>query len=151
MLQSPPTLALYQLPPDSHELEINIDENNLDVEPYMETESFRVGTYLTFKVFGVPFEMVPDRDPCQPILVGGIGLAEQTAGYMQILEDSPAQTRGTLEQLLAVILFEEVLPFGWRSREKCPLKAYHGTTIIAVINKSGLQHSTERKRKEKGR
>ncbi|KAI3840200.1 hypothetical protein MKX03_013859, partial [Papaver bracteatum] len=62
---------------------INIDENNLDEEPHMEIESFRVGTYLTFKVVGVPFEMVANHDSRQPILVGVIGPAEHTAGYMQ--------------------------------------------------------------------
>lgn len=78
MLQS----QLTPFTPGIHELkimQINMDENNLDDE----IESFRVGTYLTFKVLGVPFEMVANLDSHQPILIGGICPAEKTVGYMQ--------------------------------------------------------------------
>ncbi|KAI3906426.1 hypothetical protein MKW92_040531 [Papaver armeniacum] len=69
--------------PDSNELKITIGKNSLDEEPQFEIESFSTGTYLAFGVLAVPSEMVTNRDPCQPILVGGINPAEQTTGYLQ--------------------------------------------------------------------
>ncbi|KAI3834186.1 hypothetical protein MKW92_026447 [Papaver armeniacum] len=58
-------------------------ENDLLELTHMENKSFRSGTYLRLDVHGVPFKMVPNHDPCHPILVGGIGLEEENGGYMQ--------------------------------------------------------------------
>uniref|UniRef100_A0A6N2LGF7 Ribosome biogenesis protein BMS1/TSR1 C-terminal domain-containing protein n=1 Tax=Salix viminalis TaxID=40686 RepID=A0A6N2LGF7_SALVM len=54
----------------------NIAElNDLDEETRLEIEGFQTGTYLRLELHDVPFEMVEHFDPCDPILVGGIGLA----------------------------------------------------------------------------
>ncbi|RZC81836.1 hypothetical protein C5167_044443 [Papaver somniferum] len=53
-------------------------------EPQSAIESFRIGTYLRFRVLGVPFETVANHDPCQPILVGGISREEDNVGHMQV-------------------------------------------------------------------
>lgn len=63
----------------------NISElNDLDEPTRIEIEGFRTGTYLRLEVHDVPFEMVEYFDPCHLILVGGIGLAEENVGYMQV-------------------------------------------------------------------
>ncbi|KAI3930141.1 hypothetical protein MKW92_002841 [Papaver armeniacum] len=49
-------------------------------ETHMKKEIIRVGAYLKFKICDVPSEMVNNRDPCHPILVGGISHAEKTVG-----------------------------------------------------------------------
>ncbi|KAB5515730.1 hypothetical protein DKX38_026378 [Salix brachista] len=62
----------------------NIAElNDLDEETRLEIEGFQTGTYLRLELHDVPFEMVEHFDPCDPILVGGIGLGEEHVGYMQ--------------------------------------------------------------------
>ncbi|KAI3913251.1 hypothetical protein MKW92_046680 [Papaver armeniacum] len=65
-------------PVDGNDKQINIEE------PHLEIECFRRGTYLRFGVLGVPFEMVSNHNPCQPILVGGISRAEDNVGHMQV-------------------------------------------------------------------
>lgn len=63
----------------------NIAElNDLDEETRLDIEGFQTGTYLRLEVHDVPFEMVEHFDPCHPILVGGIGFAEENVGYMQV-------------------------------------------------------------------
>lgn len=65
--------------------QINIAElNDLDEATRLEIEGFRTGTYLRLEIHDVPFEMVENFDPCQPVLVGGIGLGEESVGYMQV-------------------------------------------------------------------
>ncbi|KAM0867215.1 hypothetical protein ACQ4PT_042141 [Festuca glaucescens] len=65
--------------------QMNISElNDLDEDTRVEIEGFRTGTYVRLEVHGVPFELVEHFDPCHPILVGGIGLAEENTGYMQV-------------------------------------------------------------------
>ncbi|KAI3891292.1 hypothetical protein MKX03_000120 [Papaver bracteatum] len=58
-------------------------ENDLVELTHMENEGFRTGTYLRLEVHGVPFKMVQNHDPCQPILVGGISSEAENNGYMQ--------------------------------------------------------------------
>lgn len=63
----------------------NIAElNDLDEETRLEIEGFQTGTYLRLELHDVPYEMVEHFDPCDPILVGGIGLGEEHVGYMQV-------------------------------------------------------------------
>ncbi|KAI3832161.1 hypothetical protein MKW92_023142 [Papaver armeniacum] len=62
-------------------LKLDITEHiNLDEETHLKKEIFRIGSYLKSKVCNVPSDMVNKRDPCQPILVGGISHEEQTVG-----------------------------------------------------------------------
>ncbi|RZC50144.1 hypothetical protein C5167_018575 [Papaver somniferum] len=62
----------------------NIDElKDLDELTRPEIEGFRTGAYLRLEVHSVPYEMVQNFDPCHPILIGGISLGEENAGYMQ--------------------------------------------------------------------
>ncbi|KAI3913250.1 hypothetical protein MKW92_046679 [Papaver armeniacum] len=65
-------------------MQINIVHSDLDEESDFEIDSFRLGTYLRFRVLGIPFEMVANHDPCQPILVGGISRAEDNVGHMHV-------------------------------------------------------------------
>ncbi|KAI3839627.1 hypothetical protein MKX03_018685 [Papaver bracteatum] len=53
-----------------------------EMENCLENESFRTGTYLRLEVHDVPIGMVENFDPCHPILVGGISLEEENAGYI---------------------------------------------------------------------
>lgn len=58
--------------------------NDLDEATRIEIEGFRTGTYVRLEIQAVPFEMVEYFDPSHPILVGGISLAEENVGYMQV-------------------------------------------------------------------
>jgi hypothetical protein len=79
---------------------MNISElNDLDDSTRIEIEGFRTGTYLRLEVHDVPCEMVDYFDPCHPILVGGIGLGEENAGYMQV------ECTNSLFCLLLLMLF----------------------------------------------
>ncbi|KAB5515721.1 hypothetical protein DKX38_026369 [Salix brachista] len=59
------------------------EQRKLKKETRLEIEGFQTGTYLRLELHDVPFEMVEHFDPCNPILVGGIGLGEEHVGYMQ--------------------------------------------------------------------
>lgn len=64
---------------------MNIAElEDLDEDTRVEVEGFRTGTYLRLEVNNVPYEMVEHFDPYHPILVGGVGLGEESVGYMQV-------------------------------------------------------------------
>ncbi|XP_026422361.1 ribosome biogenesis protein BMS1 homolog isoform X1 [Papaver somniferum] len=71
-------IPLQPVDGNDKQMQINIEE------PHLEIESFRRGTYLRFGVLGVPFEMVTNYNPCQPILVGSISRAEDNVGHMQV-------------------------------------------------------------------
>lgn len=65
--------------------QINIAElNDLDEATRIDIEGFRTGTYVRLEIQAVPCEMVEYFDPSHPILVGGISLAEENVGYMQV-------------------------------------------------------------------
>ncbi|KAI3861925.1 hypothetical protein MKX03_004433 [Papaver bracteatum] len=49
----------------------------------MGCECIREGSYVSFKFHNVPFEMVKNHNPCQPILVGGVTIEEETPGCIQ--------------------------------------------------------------------
>lgn len=57
---------------------------DLDEGTRLEVEGFQTGTYLRLEVHDVPYEMYEYFHPCHPILVGGIGLGEESTGYMQV-------------------------------------------------------------------
>lgn len=64
---------------------MNIAElNDLDEATRLEIEGFRTGSYLRLEIHDVPCEMVDHLDPYHPILVGGVGVAEENVGYMQV-------------------------------------------------------------------
>lgn len=58
--------------------------NELDEDMRVEIEGYRTGTYLRLEVHDVPCEMVEYFDPTHPIIVGGLGLGEDSVGYMQV-------------------------------------------------------------------
>jgi hypothetical protein len=47
-------------------------------------EGYRAGTYIRLELQGVPCELVANFDPRFPILVGGLGQAEEAVGYMTV-------------------------------------------------------------------
>ncbi|KAI3875536.1 hypothetical protein MKW92_024843 [Papaver armeniacum] len=49
----------------------------------MKCECVRAGSYVSFKFHNVPFEMVKNHNPCQPILAGGLTVEEETPGCIQ--------------------------------------------------------------------
>ncbi|KAI3895551.1 hypothetical protein MKX03_025825, partial [Papaver bracteatum] len=93
--------------------------NDLDEEPYLEIESFRLGTYLSFRVLGVPFEMVTKQNPCQPILVGGISPAEDNVGHMQVRLTRHSWHMDRLKTKGPIIV-----SVGWRRYQATPIY-YH--------------------------
>ncbi|MCL7028002.1 hypothetical protein MKW94_000541 [Papaver nudicaule] len=98
------------LPPYSNELKMHTRPNNEEIE------SFRIGTYLAFRVLGVPFEMVTNRDPCRPILVGGISPAEQSSGYMQARLKRHSWHTNSLKSNDPIIV-----SVGWRRYKTIPI------------------------------
>lgn len=65
--------------------QVNLAElNELDEDIRVEVEGYRTGTYLRLEVHDVPYEMVEHFNPSHPIIVGGLGLGEESAGFMQV-------------------------------------------------------------------
>lgn len=65
--------------------QLNLAElNELDEDIRVEVEGYRTGTYLRLEVHDVPYEMVEHFNPSHPIIVGGLGLGEESAGFMQV-------------------------------------------------------------------
>ncbi|KAI3844796.1 hypothetical protein MKX03_024338 [Papaver bracteatum] len=91
-------------------------QNSLDEESQFGIESFSTGTYLAFGVLDVPSEMVTDHDPCQPILVGGINLTEQTAGYLQAKLKRHSWQMSSLKSNDPI-----VVSVGWRRYQTLPI------------------------------
>ncbi|XP_026404777.1 ribosome biogenesis protein BMS1 homolog isoform X1 [Papaver somniferum] len=65
-----------------HRLVPHINDLKIDDETHTKKEILRVGSYLKFKICDVPSEIVKNRDPWQPILVGGISDREQKVGLV---------------------------------------------------------------------
>ncbi|KAJ4967649.1 hypothetical protein NE237_014350 [Protea cynaroides] len=102
-----------------HRKQINIAElNDLDEAVRLEIEGFRTGTYLRLEVHNVPFEMVEHFDPCHPILVGGIGLGEESVGYMQVRLKRHRWHRKVLKTRDPIIV-----SIGWRRYQTVPVYA----------------------------
>ncbi|MCL7048398.1 hypothetical protein MKW94_025368, partial [Papaver nudicaule] len=62
---------------------LSVDSNLAELS-CMENGYCRAGTYVSFQFHNVPFEMVKNRDPRQPILVGGITIEEESVGQIQV-------------------------------------------------------------------
>ncbi|KAG8646425.1 ribosome biogenesis protein BMS1 homolog isoform X2 [Manihot esculenta] len=103
----------------------NIAElNDLDEETRLDIEGFQTGTYLRLEVHDVPFEMVEHFDPCHPILVGGIGFAEENVGYMQARLKRHRWHRKVLKTRDPIIV-----SIGWRR--------YQTTPVYAIEDRNG--------------
>lgn len=103
----------------------NIAElNDLDEETRLEIEGFQTGTYLRLELHDVPYEMVEHFDPCDPILVGGIGLGEEHVGYMQARLKRHRWHRKVLKTKDPVIF-----SIGWRR--------YQTTPVYAIEDRNG--------------
>ncbi|XP_062090067.1 uncharacterized protein LOC133796529 [Humulus lupulus] len=99
--------------------QMNIAElNELDEATRLEIEGFRTGTYLRLEIHDVPFEMVDHFDPCQPVLVGGIGLGEENVGYMQARLNRHRWHKKVLKTRDPIIV-----SVGWRRYQTIPVYA----------------------------
>ncbi|KAI3871857.1 hypothetical protein MKX03_014977 [Papaver bracteatum] len=120
----------FPLPPvNTNNLKTNIVEvSNLDEFTCMEIECFRAGTYVRFEIHGVPFEMVKNHDPCQPILVGGVSLEEVKVGYMQVRLERHSWHKKLLKTKDPIIV-----SVGWRRYQTRPmytLKDFRGRNRV---------------------
>ncbi|XP_052207209.1 uncharacterized protein LOC127811408 [Diospyros lotus] len=105
--------------------QMNIAElNDLDDATRVEIEGYRTGTYLRLEIHGVPFEMVEYFDPYHPVLVGGIGLAEENVGYMQVRLKRHRWHRKVLKTRDPIIV-----SIGWRR--------YQTTPVYAIEDRNG--------------
>ncbi|XP_059653431.1 uncharacterized protein LOC132300403 [Cornus florida] len=99
--------------------QINIAElNDLDEDTRVDIEGYRTGTYLRLEVHDVPFEMVDHFDPCHPVLVGGIGLGEESVGYMQVRLKRHRWHKKVLKTRDPIIV-----SIGWRRYQTTPVYA----------------------------
>ncbi|XP_024157177.1 ribosome biogenesis protein BMS1 homolog isoform X1 [Rosa chinensis] len=99
--------------------QMNIAElNDLDEDIRLEVEGFRTGTYLRLEVHDIPCEMVEYFDPCQPVLVGGIGLGEESTGYMQARLKRHRWHKKVLKTSDPIIV-----SIGWRRYQTIPVYA----------------------------
>ncbi|MCL7035209.1 hypothetical protein MKW94_022797 [Papaver nudicaule] len=84
----------------------------------MGIEGFRAGTYVRFEFHDVPFEMVKNHDPCQPILVGRISLEEENVGYIQVRLERHSWHMKLLKTKDPIIV-----SVGWRRYQTRPVYA----------------------------
>ncbi|KAI3895010.1 hypothetical protein MKW92_036797, partial [Papaver armeniacum] len=108
----------FPIPPvNTSNLKMNIEEvSNHDELTCMEVECFRSGTYVRFEIHDVPFEMVKNHDPCQPILVGGVSLEEANVGYMQVRLERHSWHKKLLKTKDPIIV-----SVGWRRYQTIPM------------------------------
>ncbi|KNA09833.1 hypothetical protein SOVF_149750 isoform B [Spinacia oleracea] len=92
--------------------------NDLDEATRIEIEGFRTGTYVRLEIQAVPFEMVEYFDPSHPILVGGISLAEENVGYMQVRLKRHRWHKKVLKTRDPIIV-----SMGWRRYQTIPVYA----------------------------
>ncbi|XP_054812121.1 ribosome biogenesis protein bms1 [Prosopis cineraria] len=99
--------------------QMNIAElNDLDEATRLEIEGFQTGSYLRLEVHDAPYEMVECFDPYHPILVGGIGLAEENVGYMQARFKRHRWHKKVLKTRDPIIV-----SVGWRRYQTTPVYA----------------------------
>ncbi|KAI3854971.1 hypothetical protein MKX03_009129 [Papaver bracteatum] len=112
---------------DTNNLKTNTDEvSDFDELSNMEIECFRAGTYVRFEFNDVPFEMVKNHDPCQPILVGGI--EEAKLGYMQVKLEPHSWHMKLLKSKDPIII-----SVSWRRYQTRPiytLEDFHGRNRV---------------------
>ncbi|MCL7042522.1 hypothetical protein MKW94_015780 [Papaver nudicaule] len=84
----------------------------------MENECCGAGTYVSFEFHGVPFEMVKNHDPCQPILVGGISIEEENAGQIKVKLERHSWHLKLLKSKDPIIV-----SVGWRRYQTSPIYA----------------------------
>ncbi|XP_050945584.1 ribosome biogenesis protein bms1 isoform X2 [Cucumis melo] len=105
------------------EIEIRKQRNkaeldNIDEAFRLRIEGFQSGTYVRLEVHGVSCEMVEHFDPCQPILVGGIGPGEDDVGYMQVRLKRHRWYKKVLKTRDPLIF-----SIGWRRYQSTPVYA----------------------------
>lgn len=99
--------------------QINLAElNDLDEATRIDIEGFRTGTYVRLEIEAVPCEMVEHFDPSHPILVGGISLAEENVGYMQVRLKRHRWHKKVLKTRDPIIV-----SMGWRRYQTIPVYA----------------------------
>ncbi|CAI8616694.1 unnamed protein product [Vicia faba] len=99
--------------------QMNIAElEDLDEDTRIEVEGFRTGTYLRLEVNNVPYEMVEHFDPYHPILIGGVGLGEESVGYMQARLKRHRWHKKVLKTRDPIIV-----SVGWRRYQTTPVYA----------------------------
>lgn len=97
--------------------QLNIAElNELDDDTRVEIEGYRTGTYLRLEVHDVPCEMVEYFDPTHPIIVGGLGLGEDSVGYMQVRLKRHRWHKKLLKTRDPIIV-----SIGWRRYQTTPI------------------------------
>ncbi|MCL7023378.1 hypothetical protein MKW94_006186 [Papaver nudicaule] len=87
----------------------------------MENGYCRAGTYVSFQFHNVPFEMVKNHNPCQPILVGGITIEEESVGQIQVKLQRHSWHLKLLKSKAPIIV-----SVGWRRYETRPIYALKG-------------------------
>ncbi|MCL7038988.1 hypothetical protein MKW94_002824 [Papaver nudicaule] len=102
----------------------------------METGSFRTGTYLRLKVHDIPFAMVKHLNLYHPILVGGISLEEENAGYMQM-----RLKRQNWHMKLLKSRDPVIVSAGWRRYQTKPIYAMESANIRHQILKFTPEHN----------
>ncbi|KAL2945287.1 Ribosome biogenesis protein bms1 [Bienertia sinuspersici] len=106
--------------------QINLAElNDLDEATRIDMEGFRTGTYVRLEIEAVPCEMVEYFDPAHPILVGGISLAEENVGYMQVRLKRHRWHKKVLKTRDPIIV-----SMGWRRYQTMP--------VYAIENRAGM-------------
>jgi ribosome biogenesis protein BMS1 len=99
--------------------QMNIAElNELDEATRLEVEGFRTGMYMRLEIRDVPYEMVEHFDPAHPILVGGLGLGEDSVGYMQVRFKRHRWHKKVLKTRDPI-----VVSIGWRRYQTTPVYA----------------------------
>ncbi|KAH0905795.1 hypothetical protein HID58_037622 [Brassica napus] len=95
-----------------------LELNDLDEDTRIEIEGYRTGTYLRLEIHNVPYEMVDFFDPCHPVLIGGIGFGEDSAGYMQARLKKHRWHKKVLKTRDPIIV-----SIGWRRYQTIPVYA----------------------------
>ncbi|XP_057683048.1 ribosome biogenesis protein BMS1 homolog [Corythoichthys intestinalis] len=99
--------------------ELNRKEfEDLDDETRVQYEGFRSGMYVRLEITSLPCEFVTNFDPHYPIILGGLGSNEGSAGYLQMRLKKHRWYNRILKTRDPLIL-----SLGWRRFQTIPL--YH--------------------------
>ncbi|XP_061120151.1 ribosome biogenesis protein BMS1 homolog isoform X2 [Syngnathus typhle] len=91
---------------------------DLDDESRVQYEGFRPGMYVRLEISSLPCEFIANFDPHYPIIVGGLGSNEGSAGYLQMRLKKHRWYKRILKTRDPLIL-----SLGWRRFQTMPL--YH--------------------------